>query len=70
MIASVGTRIAALPILLITLMALAAVHRDWTLEQGQFAWMLLIIFGTVAIAGAGRYRVSALLGSRPPTQDT
>jgi putative oxidoreductase len=70
MIAGIGTRVAALPILLITLMALAVVHRDWTLEQGQFAWMLLIIFGTVAIAGAGRYRISALLGSRSSTRGT
>ncbi|HWT37518.1 MAG TPA: LysR family transcriptional regulator, partial [Paraburkholderia sp.] len=29
-----------------------------SLDQGQFAWMLLIMFGTVVIGGAGRYRVA------------
>ena len=70
MIAGIATRIAALPILLITAMALAMVHREWTLEQGQFAWMLLIIFGTVALAGAGHYRISAFLAPRSPRGNT
>ncbi|MEK6346522.1 MAG: DoxX family protein [Burkholderia sp.] len=58
MIAGVFTRLAALPILAVTAVALALVHPDWTLEQGQFAWMLLILFGTVAIGGPGRYRIA------------
>ncbi|MBN3854849.1 DoxX family protein [Paraburkholderia sp. Ac-20340] len=58
MILGVYTRLAALPILVVTVVALGLVHPDWTLEQGQFAWMLLILFGTVAIGGAGRYRLS------------
>jgi putative oxidoreductase len=37
--------------------ALGLVHREWTLDQGQFAWMLLIMFGAIAIGGAGRYRI-------------
>lgn len=49
---------AALPIMVITLMALTLVHPEWTLDQAQFAWMLLILFGTIVIGGAGRYRVS------------
>jgi putative oxidoreductase len=58
MIAGIATRLAALPLLAITLIALGFVHREWTLFEAQFAWMLLIMFGTVAIGGAGRYRVT------------
>jgi putative oxidoreductase len=57
MIAGIATRLAALPILLVSAIALGLVHREWTLDQGQFAWMLLIMFGTLAIGGAGRYRI-------------
>ncbi|MEA3083679.1 MAG: putative oxidoreductase [Paraburkholderia sp.] len=57
-ILGIATRLAALPILFVTVIALVFVHRDWTLAQGQFAWMLLILFGTIAIAGPGQYRVS------------
>ncbi|MEM5294092.1 DoxX family protein [Burkholderia sp. JPY481] len=58
MIVGVFTRLAALPILVVTVVALTLVHPDWSLEQAQFAWMLLILFGTVAIGGAGRYRIT------------
>ena len=58
MIAGIATRLAALPIMLVSVVALGLVHRAWTLDQGQFAWMLLIMFGTIAIGGAGRYRVA------------
>jgi putative oxidoreductase len=57
MILGIGTRFAALPILVVTFIALVFVHPEWTLGEGQFAWMLLILFGTIAIAGPGRYRV-------------
>ena len=57
MMLGIGTRMAAVPILLVTLIAIVFVHPDWTLVQGQFASMLLILFGTVAIAGPGKYRV-------------
>ncbi|MFM0726903.1 DoxX family protein [Paraburkholderia strydomiana] len=58
MIAGIETRLAALPIMLVSVIALGLVHREWTLDQGQFAWMLLIMFGTIAIGGAGRYRIA------------
>lgn len=64
MIVGIATRLAALPIIVITLMALTLVHPEWTLDQAQFAWMLLILFGTIVIGGAGRYRVA--LFSRTP----
>jgi putative oxidoreductase len=57
MIAGIATRIAALPIIAVTVIALALVHPEWTLADAQFAWMLLIIFVTVALGGAGRFRV-------------
>ncbi|MDE1178996.1 DoxX family protein [Paraburkholderia sp.] len=57
MILGIFTRFAALPILMVTVIALTVVHRDWSLADGQFAWMLLILFGTIAIAGPGRIRV-------------
>jgi putative oxidoreductase len=58
MIAGIATRLAALPIMLVCVIALGLVHREWTLDQGQFAWMLLVMFGTIAIGGAGRYRIA------------
>jgi putative oxidoreductase len=61
MIAGIVTRLAALPIMLVCVIALGLVHPEWTLDQAQFAWMLLIMFGTIAIGGAGRYRI----GLRP-----
>jgi putative oxidoreductase len=44
--------------MLVSAIALGLVHREWTLNDGQFAWMLLIMFGTIAIGGAGRYRIA------------
>ncbi|RMR01778.1 DoxX [Pseudomonas savastanoi pv. glycinea] len=52
--AGIFVRLACLPILFLLLVALLAVHPEWTLEQGQFGWLLLIIFTTVLIAGPGR----------------
>lgn len=50
------TRLACLPILIVLAVALFAVHPDWSIEQGQFAWLLLIVFGTIALCGPGRWR--------------
>lgn len=55
MIVGLYARLAALPVMIVTLVALVFVHPDWPLRDAQFAWMLLILFGTIAIAGAGRY---------------
>ncbi|WEY41135.1 MULTISPECIES: DoxX family protein [Paraburkholderia] len=60
-ILGVATRLAALPVMAVTAIALLRVHPEWTVEQGQFAWMLLILFGTIAIGGAGHYSLAALL---------
>lgn len=60
MIVGIATRFAAVPLLLVTILALVFVHRDWSLAQGQFAWMLLILFGTIVIAGPGSIRVGGV----------
>lgn len=61
-IAGLVTRFAALPLMVLTAIALVRVHPEWTPQQAQFAWMLLILFGTIAIAGPGRYTLFALVG--------
>lgn len=47
------TRLACLPILLLLLVSLLLVHPQWSLAEGQFGWLLLIIFTTLAISGPG-----------------
>ncbi|MCW2293532.1 putative oxidoreductase [Pseudomonas sp. BIGb0408] len=49
------TRLASLPILAVLLVSLALVHPQWSLAEGQFAWLLAIVFTTLAIGGPGRF---------------
>jgi putative oxidoreductase len=53
-VAGVLVRLACLPILTVLLIALLVVHPQWSLAEGQFGWLLLILFTTVFIAGPGR----------------
>ena len=55
MIAGIGARLAALPVLALTVIALLFVHPEWSVAEGQFAWWILIVFGTITIAGPGRW---------------
>ncbi|WP_213880511.1 DoxX family protein [Pseudomonas sp. dw_358] len=55
-IAGVFTRLASLAIIGLLLVALVVVHPEWTLEQGQFGWLYVIVFGFLAIAGPGEWR--------------
>ncbi|KAG8153765.1 DoxX family protein [Burkholderia catarinensis] len=64
MIVGLWSRLAALPIMIVTMIALVFVHPDWPVREAQFAWMLLILFGTIAIAGAGRYSLTAIVRRR------
>ena len=57
-IAGVLVRLACLPILAVLLIAMVVVHPEWTLFEGQFGWLLLIIFTSVLIAGPGRLVLS------------
>ncbi|MCS4063321.1 DoxX family protein [Pseudomonas putida] len=56
----VAARLACLPVLAVLLVALVVVHPDWTLEQGQFAWLLVALYGGLALTGAGAYSVSGM----------
>jgi putative oxidoreductase len=53
-IAGVLVRLACLPILTVLLVALLVVHPQWSVEEGQFGWLLLILFTSIFIAGPGR----------------
>ena len=53
-VAGVLARLACLPILFVLLVALLVVHPQWSVAEGQFGWLLLILFATVLIAGPGR----------------
>lgn len=53
-VAGVFARLACLPVLFVLLIALVIVHPQWSLEEGQFGWLLLIIFSSLFIAGPGR----------------
>lgn len=57
--AGVLVRLACLPILFLLTVALLVVHPQWSLEEGQFGWLLLIIFTSVFIAGPGGLAISA-----------
>ncbi|MFK3819986.1 DoxX family protein [Pseudomonas sp. NPDC089407] len=54
----IAARLACLPVLAVLLVALVVVHPDWTLEQGQFAWLLVALYGGLALTGPGVYSVS------------
>lgn len=63
-IAGPFTRLATLPILAVLLVSLVVVHPQWSMGEGQFAWLLAIIFTTLLIGGPGRFA----LGQRLPWQ--
>lgn len=47
------TRLACVPILVVLLVSLVVVHPGWSIAEGQFAWLLLIVFTTLLISGPG-----------------
>ncbi|QHC95099.1 LysR family transcriptional regulator [Pseudomonas sp. R84] len=53
-VAGLLARLACVPILFVLLVALLVVHPQWSVAEGQFGWLLLIVFTTVLIAGPGR----------------
>ncbi|WP_065261402.1 DoxX family protein [Pseudomonas bananamidigenes] len=60
-VAGLLVRLACLPILFVLLVALLLVHPQWSVAEGQFGWLLLILFTTVLIAGPGRLALNARL---------
>jgi putative oxidoreductase len=59
--AGLFTRLATVPVLLLLFVSMVLVHPDWTVEQGQFGWLLIIVFGTIGLCGAGRFSLDARL---------
>ncbi|NWB99238.1 DoxX family protein [Pseudomonas gingeri] len=64
------TRLATLPLLFLLLVSLVWVHPEWSLAEGQFAWLLVIVFFALLIGGSGsialdrRFPLFARLGSQ------
>ncbi|MCP1440840.1 putative oxidoreductase [Erwinia persicina] len=56
-LAGVFTLPACLAVIGVLLVAMVFVHPDWSIAEGQFGWLLLIIFTTLAITGPGRWRL-------------
>lgn len=65
----VGTRLACLPVIGVLLVALLFVHPEWSLAQGQFGWLLLIVFISIAVCGPGRWRLRLRLPRPSPRRD-
>lgn len=57
-IAGVLARLACLPIVFLLLVALLIVHPQWSIDEGQFGWLLLILFSSLFIAGPGRLAIN------------
>ena len=55
--AGLFTRLACLPIIGVLLVAMLAVHPDWSIAEGQFGWLLPVIFTAIALCGPGQWRV-------------
>lgn len=58
--AGLYTRLACVPVLVLLLVSLLAVHPEWSLAEGQFGWLLLVIFASIGVAGGGRYALAGL----------
>jgi putative oxidoreductase len=58
------TRFAAIPILILLAVASIGVHPEWTIFEAQFSILFGIIFLALAITGAGKLSVDALLLNR------
>jgi putative oxidoreductase len=63
--AGLFTRLACLPVLFLVAVSVVLVHPEWATVkgqfEGQFSWLLLIVFGTIALAGAGRWSLDRRL---------
>lgn len=53
LILGIYARLACLPLLAVLFVAVALVHPEWSLEQGQFAWLLIILGCGLLITGPG-----------------
>ena len=53
--AGVLTRLACLPVIAVLLVSMLIVHTQWSIAEGQFGWLLMIIFGTISLCGPGNW---------------
>jgi putative oxidoreductase len=60
------TRLATLPVLFLLVVSIVRVHPEWSLAEGQFAWLLLIIYSTILAGGSGRLALGTSLSHRWP----
>jgi len=60
----VATRLACVPIIAVLLVAMLVVHPGWSIAEGQFGWLLLIVFTTLAITGPGAWRIRSRVTER------
>ncbi|GAA0891146.1 DoxX family protein [Fulvivirga kasyanovii] len=61
LILGLGTRLAALPLIITMLVAAFAVHADDPFGKKEFALLYLLIFATILVFGAGKYSVDRFL---------
>ena len=66
LIIGLWARLACLPVLAVLGVSLLLVHPEWSLEQGQFAWLLLVLYAGLAITGPGPLVAQHLLLRRAP----
>ncbi|MDT4885622.1 hypothetical protein FQZ97_1218730 [compost metagenome] len=58
------TRLVCLPIVVLLLVSMLIAHPEWSLAEGQFGWLLLIIFMTLLITGPGQLSLSGRLQAK------
>ena len=58
------TRLASAAVLVLLGVSMFLVHPDWSVAEGQFGWLLMIVFGSIALMGAGRYSIDATLARK------
>jgi len=58
------TRLASVVVLILLGVSMLLVHADWSIAEGQFGWLLMIVFGSIALMGAGRYSIDAALNQK------
>ena len=58
------TRLASAAVLVLLGVSMFLVHPDWSVAEGQFGWLLMIVFGSIALMGAGRYSIDVALAQK------
>lgn len=66
LILGLWARLACLPVLAVLGVSLLLVHPQWSLEQGQFAWLLLVLYAGLAVTGPGPLVARRLLQRGAP----